>query len=111
LAPSGGTVLPLFIWFDLVRGEPPTLAFGADLNKEPLGWSKNTGRATLNRTIYVGVLERRCSTGDAKYRGQENVISVQAPHLRIIPEDLERRVRARQTKTIKAKLDLSQTVT
>ena len=50
----------------------------------------------LNRSIYVGVVETRCSTGDAKQRGQNNVISVQAPHLRIVPEDLARRVRARQ---------------
>jgi hypothetical protein len=53
----------------------------------------------LNRPIYVGVVETKCSTGDAKYRKQENVIRKERPELRIIPAELERRVRERQAQT------------
>ena len=53
----------------------------------PKGWSKMTVRAMLNRAIYVGVVETRCSTGDAKQRGQNNVVRVEAPHLRIVPKN------------------------
>jgi site-specific DNA recombinase len=62
----------------------------------PLGWSKNTIKNLLKRPIYTGTLRFRCSTGDTKVRNQENEVVVPAPHLRIVPEDLERRVRDRQ---------------
>jgi DNA invertase Pin-like site-specific DNA recombinase len=67
----------------------------------PSGWDPGTIRAVLHRSIYRGRLEynrtkKRDRSGDQKIskRHPDELIVVEAPHLRIISEDLEFQVGA-----------------